>query len=141
MLAQGGQYVAIIDTGSSQIAIPPQLFNSLKDQWMRTIPKLDCSGHEIFCFVDQACSDVEKKLQPVGFQLSGMVYEIPASQYLFASNPSKCFLKIHKNNLPDQNSNLFLMGGLFLKHFYSVFDFDNDLIGLGIDVNFQDSRV
>lgn len=29
-LTQGGQYVAIIDTGSSQIAIPPALFESLK---------------------------------------------------------------------------------------------------------------
>jgi hypothetical protein len=69
------------------------------------------------------------------------VYEIPSSQYTFESNPNKCFLKIHKNNLPDQNANLFLMGDLFLKHFYSVFDFDNDMIGLGINVNLVESGV
>ena len=69
------------------------------------------------------------------------MYEIPPSQYVFESNPNKCFLKIHKNNLPDQNENLFLMGDLFLKHFYSVFDFDHDMIGLGINVNLQESGV
>lgn len=29
MIAQNGQYIAIIDTGSSQVAIPPPIFDSL----------------------------------------------------------------------------------------------------------------
>lgn len=64
-----------------------------------------------------------------------MVYEIPASEYLFVSNAQKCFLKIHKNNLPGKEAEILLMGDLFLKHFYSVYDFDNDRIGLGINTH------
>ena len=55
MLAQGGQYVAIVDTGSSQIAVPPKIFEGLKENWKKTLPSIDCQGHEIFCFVDQSC--------------------------------------------------------------------------------------
>jgi hypothetical protein len=58
MVAEGGQYVAIIDTGSSQIALPPGIFEGLKALWKKAIPEIDCSGHEVFCFVDKACKDV-----------------------------------------------------------------------------------
>lgn len=61
-IAQGGQYIAIIDTGSSQVAIPPPLFENLKAQWKSSLKDLDCSGHEIFCFVRDSCSNVEKHL-------------------------------------------------------------------------------
>ena len=84
------------------------------------------------------CDKVMEKLQPVGFQMSGTVFELPASEYVFVSNPNKCFLKIHKNNLPGKEAQIFLMGDLFLKHFYSVYDFDNDKIGLGINSHSKD---
>lgn len=100
---------------------------------MKAIPTLNCKDHAVFCFAMMSCDKVAEKLKPVGFQLSGMVYEIPAMEYLFVSNAQKCFLKIHKNNLPGNESEIFLMGDLFLKHFYSVYDFDNDRIGLGIN--------
>jgi hypothetical protein len=40
---------------------------------------------------------------------------------------------IHKCRLPGKNKNLFLIGDAFLKHFYSVYDFDQDTVALGIN--------
>lgn len=42
---------------------------------------------------------------------------------------------IHKCRLPGKNKNLFLIGDAFLKHFYSVYDFDKDTMSLGINMH------
>ena len=53
--------------------------------------------------------------------------------YLFDSNGKLCFLKIHRNKLPLGNQGMYLLGALFLQHYYSVFNFDMDTVGLGIN--------
>jgi len=45
---------------------------------------------------------------------------------------------IHKCRLPGKNKNLFLIGDAFLRHFYSVYDFDRDQVSLGINVHSKD---
>ena len=42
---------------------------------------------------------------------------------------------IHKCRLPGKNKNLFLIGDAFLRHFYSVYDFDRDQVSLGVNVH------
>lgn len=42
---------------------------------------------------------------------------------------------VHKCRLPGKNKNLFLIGDAFLKHFYSVYDFDRDTLSLGINMH------
>ena len=37
------------------------------------------------------------------------------------------------NPLDSHNSGNYLFGGLFLKHFYSIYDYDSELISLGIN--------
>ena len=67
--------------------------------------------------------------------MSDYVFEITPEQYLYKSSHKKCYFVIHKCRLPGKNKNLFLIGDAFLKHFYSVYDFDNDTISLGINSN------
>ena len=45
---------------------------------------------------------------------------------------------MHKCRLPGKNKNLFLIGDAFLKHFYSVYDFDKDTVSLGINLHSKD---
>jgi len=45
---------------------------------------------------------------------------------------------IHKCRLPGKNKNLFLIGDAFLKHFYSVYDFDRDTVSLGVNMHSKD---
>ncbi len=65
--------------------------------------------------------------------MSDYVFEINPQQYLYKSNHNKCYFVIHKCRLPGKNKNLFLIGDAFLKHFYSVYDFDKDTVSLGIN--------
>ena len=65
--------------------------------------------------------------------MSDYVFEINPQQYLYKSSHNKCYFVIHKCRLPGKNKNLFLIGDAFLKHFYSVYDFDRNTLALGIN--------
>ena len=67
--------------------------------------------------------------------MSDYVFEINPQQYLYKANENKCYFVIHKCRLPGKNKDLFLIGDAFLRHFYSVYDFDSDQISLGINVH------
>ena len=82
-----------------------------------------------------SCDNVAPKVKPVGFQMSDYVFEINPEQYLYKSSHKKCYFVIHKCRLPGKNKNLFLIGDAFLKHFYSVYDFDRDTVSLGINMH------
>ena len=126
-------YPAIIDTGSSQLSIPPDVFDKIRTEWSQALPNLDCTSDKTFCHVKEACEDIAPKLKPVGFQMSDYVFEINPEQYLYKSSHKKCYFVVHKCRLPGKNKNLFLIGDAFLKHFYSVYDFDRDTVSLGIN--------
>jgi len=126
-------YPAIIDTGSSQLSIPPDVFEKIRLEWQQALPNLDCSTDKTFCHVKDSCENIAPKLKPVGFQMSDYVFEINPEQYLYKSSHKKCYFVVHKCRLPGKNKNLFLIGDAFLKHFYSVYDFDRDTVSLGIN--------
>ncbi len=67
--------------------------------------------------------------------MSDYVFEINPEQYLYKSSHKKCYFVIHKCRLPGKNKNLFLIGDAFLKHFYSVYDFDRDTVALGVNAH------
>lgn len=67
--------------------------------------------------------------------MSDYVFEINPEQYLYKSDEGKCYFVIHKCKLPGKNANLFLIGDAFLKHFYSVYDFDKDQVSLGVNIH------
>jgi hypothetical protein len=67
--------------------------------------------------------------------MSDYVFEINPEQYLYKSDEGKCYFVIHKCRLPGKNKNLFLIGDAFLRHFYSVYDFDKDQISLGVNIH------
>lgn len=62
-----------------------------------------------------------------------------AEEYLQEARHNACFFVIHKTDLNEsEESNLYLIGDLFLKHFYSVYDFDRDELSLGINTHSRD---
>ena len=109
------------------------MFDRIRTEWQAALPNLDCTSDATFCHIQESCDSVAPKLKPVGFQMSDYVFEINPAQYLYKSNHNKCYFVIHKCRLPGKNKNLFLIGDAFLKHFYSVYDFDQDSLSLGIN--------
>lgn len=64
---QDTSYPAIIDTGSSQLSIPPDVFDKIREEWAQALPELDCKTDKTFCHIQKPCEDVASKVKPVGF--------------------------------------------------------------------------
>mmetsp|Transcript_27424 Transcript_27424/g.41699 ORF Transcript_27424/g.41699 Transcript_27424/m.41699 type:complete len:85 (+) Transcript_27424:1413-1667(+) len=65
--------------------------------------------------------------------MSDYVFELTPEQYLYKANENKCYFVIHKCRLPGKNKDLYLVGDAFLRHFYSVYDFDKDTLSIGVN--------
>lgn len=63
------------------------------------------------------------------------MFELNPEQYLYTGSQTICFFVVHKCKLPGDNANLFLVGDVFLRHFYSVYDFDKNQLSLGINMH------
>mmetsp|Transcript_2201 Transcript_2201/g.3307 ORF Transcript_2201/g.3307 Transcript_2201/m.3307 type:complete len:127 (+) Transcript_2201:1401-1781(+) len=57
VLSKGG-HVAIVDTGSSQLSVPPSVFEGLQAKWKEDIPNLTCKKSHTFCHVNESCESV-----------------------------------------------------------------------------------
>ena len=55
-----------------------------------------------------------------------------AGQYLYQAD-GKCQFAITENKLDQFNNKNFIFGQLFLRHFYTVYNFENEQISLGIN--------
>lgn len=53
-------YPAVIDTGSSFLAVPPDQFSGLKQKWARDAKDLDCKSDQTFCQSPQSCDALAK---------------------------------------------------------------------------------
>ena len=59
--------------------------------------------------------------------MSDYIFEIDPDEYLLVASKNKCFFVIHRTDLggeEDGKSDMYMIGDLFLKHFYSVYDLD-----------------
>ena len=89
--------------------------------------------------MQDSCTNVVKKLKPIAFQLSDYIFQLNPEEYLQEARKDACFFVIHKTDTAEtEESNIFLIGDLFLKHFYSVYDFDKDEVSLGINTHSKD---
>lgn len=72
--------------------------------------------------------------------MGGQVFEIPPSLYLNQAN-GFCQFGIFKNNLGGDSVNLYIIGEPLLKNLYTVYDFENSEIKLGVNLDSAESGV
>lgn len=124
-------YPAVIDTGSSFIAVPPEEYNTLQEKWKMQVSDLDCKHDATFCQSGSKCQTIANDLSPVSFNIGDTIFELSPMAYLHQGEV--CQFAIASNPLDSMNNGNFLFGGLFLKHFYSIYDYENELISLGVN--------
>lgn len=108
---------ATIDTGTTYILIPPADAATL----FGFIPGSYQSGENYIIPCDSTAT--------LEFEFSGVKYSISPEDYIGATSTGGCVSTIvgHQSSGPD----IWLVGDVFLKNVYSVFDFDNAQIGFG----------
>lgn len=132
-------FPAIIDTGSSTLAVPSKFFAAIQKEW-EAVVKLDCRSNDEFCQVNEPCDKIDEKVKGIGFQMGGQVFEVPPSVYLNQAADA-CQFGIFKNNLGGESVNLFIIGEPLLKHLYTVYDFEHSAIKLGVNADSAASGV
>jgi hypothetical protein len=51
-------YPALIDTGSSQLTVPPPVFKQMQARWQEDVPNIQCKPKHTFCHVLDSCTNV-----------------------------------------------------------------------------------
>ncbi|KAF9314196.1 hypothetical protein BG003_004396 [Podila horticola] len=112
---------AIVDTGTTQIIMPVDLARHLHSQILPGakhihdgIYSLPCSG---------------KDMPTLRFQIEGKYLEVPPSLYTLQEvAPGRCMSGFAGEEV---DGTAWILGDVFLRSVYSIFDFDNDRVGFG----------
>jgi hypothetical protein len=108
------------DSGTSLITAPSWAYEKI----MRTLPQ------------EENCDD-KFKFGTLTFVVDGKDYDIPSHHFMdvfhgvYKSNDSVCMTSITNLDIyQDGQENLFILGDAFMQIFYTIFDRDNDRVGL-----------
>ncbi|CAH2221080.1 gastricsin-like [Pelobates cultripes] len=117
--SQGCQ--GIVDTGTSLLTAPQQVFSSL----MQSIgAQQDQNGQYVV-----SCSSIQN-LPTITFTIGGATFPLPPSAYVLQQNSGYCEIGIMPTYLPSQNGQpLWILGDVFLRQYYSVYDLGNNQVG------------
>ncbi|KFZ67164.1 Gastricsin, partial [Podiceps cristatus] len=114
--SQGCQ--AIVDTGTYQLTMPQQYMNSF----------LQMLGAQMTSYGVIDCNQVEN-MPTITFIINGAQLPLDPSAYIMNSN-GYCTVGVEATYLPSQNGQpLWILGDVFLKEYYTVFDMANNRIG------------
>ncbi|KAJ8373944.1 hypothetical protein SKAU_G00045240 [Synaphobranchus kaupii] len=120
---------AIVDTGTPSLTCPHQFLGYL----MRGIGAQQNQYGEYM--VD--CSETQN-LPTISLTMSGVDFALPPSAYIsvyYQNGHQVCTVNIYPTYLPSQNGQpLWILGDVFLREYYSVFDRSNNRVGFATAV-------
>ncbi|KAG8451071.1 hypothetical protein GDO86_003379 [Hymenochirus boettgeri] len=116
--SQGCQ--AMVDTGTALLTVPQQYMGTF-------LQSLGAQQNQYGEFIVD-CNSVQS-LPPISFTINGVQFPIPPSAYILQNN-GYCSVGVEVTYLPSQNGQPFwILGDVFLRQYYSVFDMVNNRIG------------
>ncbi|NWS62347.1 PEPA protein, partial [Chunga burmeisteri] len=119
----GGQSVAcfsscqaIVDTGTSLLAVPNSALNNILSALGAN------SNGEISCSAASTLPDVV-------FNINGNAFPVPASAYVIEDG-GYCTLGFEGMNVPTEAGEIWILGDVFIREYYVVFNRANNMVGL-----------
>ncbi|XP_055437110.1 pregnancy-associated glycoprotein 1-like [Bubalus kerabau] len=119
VIACSGGCEAVVDTGTSVIEGPRRLVNNIQKH-IGAMPR----GSEHYV----SCSAVNT-LPPIIFTINGIDYPVPAQAYILKDSRGHCYTTFEQNKV-SSSTETWILGDVFLRWYFSVFDRGNDRIGL-----------
>ncbi|NXG31585.1 PEPC protein, partial [Dromaius novaehollandiae] len=117
---------AIVDTGTSLLTAPQEIFSEL----MEYIGAEDAGDGEYVA----SCSSIDS-LPTLTFVISGTSFPLSPSAYMLESDSSYCVVGIEATYLSSESGQpLWILGDVFLRSYYSVYDQDNNRVGFATAV-------
>ncbi|NXR89311.1 PEPA protein, partial [Hypocryptadius cinnamomeus] len=107
---------AIVDTGTTLLAVPIRAFRTL----MRRLGA--SSSGEISC---EAISNLPSLI----FHINGKEFPVPPRAYVLRSN-GYCTLGLQGMDVPTEEGELWILGDVFIREYYVIFDRANNKVGL-----------
>ncbi|NWU43191.1 PEPA protein, partial [Hylia prasina] len=107
---------AIVDTGTTLLAVPVRAFRIL----MRHLGA--SSSGEISC-------EAVSKLPSLIFHIHGKEFPVPPRAYVLRSN-GYCTLGLQGMDTPTEDGELWILGDVFIREYYVIFDRANNKVGL-----------
>ncbi|XP_025142256.1 pregnancy-associated glycoprotein 1-like [Bubalus kerabau] len=119
VIACSGGCEAIVDTGTSAIEGPRRLVNKIQ-KLIGARPRH--SKHYV------SCSAVNT-LPSIIFTINGINYPVPGRAYVLKDSRGRCYTVFQENKV-SSSTETWILGDVFLRVYFSVFDRGNDRIGL-----------
>ncbi|XP_027595442.1 pepsin A-like [Pipra filicauda] len=107
---------AIVDTGTSLLAMPVRAFRIVMSALGAR------SNGEISC-------KAARKLPDLVFHIHGQAFPVPARAYVIQSD-GVCSLGFQGMDAPTEEGELWILGDVFIREYYVVFDRANNKVGL-----------
>ncbi|XP_068832132.1 pregnancy-associated glycoprotein 1-like [Capricornis sumatraensis] len=119
VIACSGGCEAVVDTGTSLIEGPRRLVNNIQ-KLIGATPR--GSEDHVSCFAVNT-------LPSIIFTINGINYPVPARDYILKDSRGHCYTTFKENRVSPSRET-WILGDIFLRRYFSVFDRGNDRIGL-----------
>ncbi|KAK6018574.1 eukaryotic aspartyl protease [Ostertagia ostertagi] len=118
-----GPVSAIVDTGTSFIGGPSDAIQMIQST-IEALLNLD----------DQQLVDcsIRPNLPPIAFTIGGEDFILLGSDYIVEYGPNMCQFGLVPIDLPPPTGPLWILGDVFIRRFYSVFDYGNRRVGFAV---------
>ncbi|KAM9223716.1 LOW QUALITY PROTEIN: pepsin A-like [Leptosomus discolor] len=107
---------AIVDTGTSLLVVPNSVLNTLLNAF-----NADSSGQI-------SCSAIDS-LPNLYYYMNGDGFAVPPSAYVMESD-GYCSLAFEGMDVPTESGELWILGDVFIRQYYVVFNRSNNMVGL-----------